>query len=81
MNKFDKYLNRKNAPMPQTHLDILQKRKEISTSSVLKRSDVNKLLQKGYLENENGFYREEDGSTYVAVLTKMPNVTLEMLDW
>jgi len=81
MTKFDKYLDRKNAPMPQGHLDILQEGKEISAASVLQRNEVNKLLNSGYLASENGFFRQEDGSTYVAVLTKMPKVTLAMIDW
>lgn len=81
MKKFEKYLNRKNAPMPAAHVDILQKGKDISKTSVLRRNEINRLLNEGYLEGENGFYREEDGSTYVSVLTKMPNVTLEMIDW
>ena len=81
MTKFHKYLNRKNAEMPKQHLDILQKQEEMAANLVLQRSEVNKLLDIGYLEGENGFRQLEDGSTYVAVLTEMPNVTIEMIDW
>jgi len=81
MKNFDKYLNRKNALMPLVHVDILQKGKEMPRTSVLQRNEINELLKDGYQPYENGFYREEDGSTYVSVLTKMPKVTLEMIDW
>ncbi len=41
----------------------------------------NDLLNPGYSSLENGYCKMSDGSVYVAVLTKMPNVTGEMLDW
>jgi len=81
MKNPDKYLQRKNATMPQEHLDALQIGDEISAISTLGRADVNRLLDAGYLQSESGFRRNEDGSTYVAVLTNMPGVTLEMIDW
>jgi len=67
MKKFEKYLTRKNASMPQEHLEILKNGKEIPSSSVLQRSDVNELLEEGYLKEESGYFRNDDGSTYVAV--------------
>src|SRR5262245_47011757 len=39
------------------------------------------LLDAGYLELENGYARLDDGTLYVAVLTPMPDVTGEMIDW
>ncbi len=81
MNSYSKYLKRPNAKMPKVHLDILDKGEAVASTSVLERAAVNRLFDKGYLEAENGFHRAEDGSTYVACLTKMPNVTLEMLNW
>ena len=81
MEKFEKYLKKKNTPMPKEHLDILEKGAEISSEHMLPIKKVNKLLDEGYLAGENGFRRNEDGSVYAAVLTKMPTVTIEMIDW
>jgi len=77
----DKYLNRPNAPMPPDHVKILEDKTDIALESVLKREDINQLLQPGYLGTENGFARLEDGTAYISVLTKMPGVTLDMIDW
>ncbi len=81
MKKFEKYLNKENTPMPSEHLDILEKGVEMLLESVLPINEKNKLLDVGYLIGENGFRRNEDGSVYAAVLTKMPNVTIDMIDW
>lgn len=81
MSTYNKYLKRPNAEVSKEHLEILKNEKEISANSMLARTEINQLFNAGYLENENGFRRLEDGSTYVAVLTKMPNVTIEMIDW
>ena len=77
----DKYLNRPNATMPEEHNEILSNKTEIPIASILKRNDINQLLKPGYLSTENGFCRLEDGTMYVSALTKMPGVTLEMIDW
>ena len=42
---------------------------------------INDLLNPGYLPVENGYCHMPDGSIFVAVLTDMPKVTGEMLDW
>jgi len=81
VQNIEKYLSRENAPMPSEHVNILEELEEIPTASALKRSDVNLLLEPGYLEVENGYCRLEDGTMYIAALTKMPGVTLEMIDW
>jgi len=81
MKKFEKYLTRKNTPMPKVHLAILEKGTQISADAVLQRTNINQLFNEGYLPTENGFHRRDDGATYVAVLTKMPKVSLEMIDW
>lgn len=38
-------------------------------------------LDAGYREVENGFTQLADGAVHVAVLTEMPNVTPDMIDW
>jgi hypothetical protein len=41
----------------------------------------NDLFNEGYLETETGYCVMEDGTAFVACLTKMPGVTTEMIDW
>jgi phloretin hydrolase len=41
----------------------------------------NDLFKEGYLETETGYCVMEDGTGFVACLTKMPGVTVEMFDW
>lgn len=67
--------------MPEEHLMILDKGEEMATNLVLPRKDINKLFDHGYLAGENGYRQLADGSTFVSVLTKMPKVTIEMIDW
>lgn len=43
--------------------------------------DANALLEPGYLPLENGYARLDDGVLYVAVLTPMPGVSGEMIDF
>jgi hypothetical protein len=44
-------------------------------------ADVNALLTPGYMARETGYCFLADGSGYTAVLTRMPGVTGEMLQW
>lgn len=44
-------------------------------------NNINDLLNPEYLPLENGYCRMDDGGVFVAVLTQMPKVTGEMLDW
>lgn len=81
MNEYEKYLKRENAPLPEEHLRILQKGEDIPLDGVLKFSEKDKLLEVGYLPFENGFHHFKDGSAYVACLTRMPKVKIEMLYW
>jgi len=81
MSKFQKYLDRPNADISEEHHSILKNGSTISPQSCLARTAVDKLLTTEYLDVENGYYRNDDGSHYVAVLTKMPGVTLDMIDW
>ncbi|MCS7144904.1 MAG: hypothetical protein NZ879_07790 [Archaeoglobaceae archaeon] len=81
MSKYERYLKRENAQLPEIHQEILKKGEEIPTEGVLKFSEKDKLLEEGYLPFENGFHHFPDGSVYVACLTKMPKVNIEMLYW
>lgn len=81
MTSFDKYLNRPLSPMPEDHQAILEAGKGITLSEVLTRDKINRLFDKGYHDTENGYHRLVDGSHYITVLTKMPKVSIEMLDW
>lgn len=81
MNKYEKYLKRPNAKIPQHNVAIIEKGEDISLDEVLKIEDKNKILTEKSCSTENGFYHYKDGSAYAAVLTHMPNVTIEMIDW
>ena len=48
---------------------------------VLRFQDRNDLFKQGYLDAEVGYSVLPDGTGYVANLTKMPGVTVEMFDW
>lgn len=52
-----------------------------SNADSLAYENINDLLSPGYLAIENGYCNMQDSSVFVAVLTEMPNVTGEMLDW
>lgn len=81
MENYREYLNRKNSQIPKINKEILEKGKDIPRNEVLRIEDKNQLLKDGYLNCENGFYHFEDKSAYATVLTKMPKVTIEMIDW
>ncbi len=81
MTSYTKYLQGPNTPIPEEHSTILAKGEEMTSDRVLPRTGINKLLDAGYLPGENGFRREPDGSTYVSVLTQMPKVSIDMIDW
>ena len=53
----------------------------IDPSKALKIQDRNRLFEEGYLDAELGYCVMEDGSGYIANLTPMPGVTVEMFDW
>lgn len=53
----------------------------IDPADALPFGEKNRLLEPGYLPKETGYCRMPDGSCYAAVLTRMPGVTGEMIDW
>ena len=81
MINYELYLKRKNSQIPKVNTEVFEKGEDIPLSEVLRIEDKNQLLKDGYLNCENGFFHFEDNSAYAAVLTKMPNVSIEMIDW
>jgi phloretin hydrolase len=53
----------------------------IDPANALPFGEKNRLLDEGYLGKETGYCRMPDGSCYTAVLTRMPGVTGDMIDW
>lgn len=76
---YAKYYDKPLAEVPAEKLAYLEK--PIDPKDALKIQDRNLLFEPGYLSEEIGYCQMEDGSTYVANLTKMPNVTVDMFDW
>ncbi|MET1124555.1 MAG: hypothetical protein ABWW66_04735 [Archaeoglobaceae archaeon] len=75
-----KYLQRPLTPIPDEHRDIIERGKDMPPDGVLKFEEKDKLLDDS-MQYENGFYHFPDGRAYVACLTRMPGVTVEMLCW
>ncbi len=69
-------------PYPEVPSDILEQMKEpMDPALALHINDRNDLLNPGYLPREVGYCQMPDGSGYIASLTRMPGVTLEMIEW
>ncbi|MCP5055657.1 MAG: hypothetical protein GY937_02910 [bacterium] len=67
-------------PLPE-HVERVLGQGESDPSDVLPRSEVNRLLEPGYLPLETGWASLPDGTAHVAVLTQFPGATGEMIDW
>ncbi len=74
------YYYRKPAPVPEDVQSALAAG-PIDPSETLAFEKINDLLEPGYHAKETGYCFMPDGSCYVAVLTRMPGVTGDMLDW
>ncbi len=77
------YVSMLDRPMATVPGDILSAIESgpIRPSDALPFEEKNLLLEPGYLAKETGYCRMPDGSCYAAVLTRMPGVTGEMIDW
>ena len=64
---------------PERYAEILKG--PVDPRKALKFQDRNDLFKPGYLDVEVGYCVMEDGTGFVANLTKMPGVTPEMFDW
>ena len=76
---YAKYYDKPLAEVPKEKFKYLEA--PIDPAKALKIQDRNRLFEPGYLEEEIGYCQMEDGTTYVANLTLMPGVTVEMFDW
>jgi hypothetical protein len=61
--------------------DVMQALRLMDPQDTLPFERKNDLLAPGYHKCETGYCWMPDGSCYVAVLTRMPGVTGDMLDW
>jgi hypothetical protein len=77
------YASYMNRPLAQVPAEILQaiQAGPMEPKDVLPFERINDLLNPGYHAVETGYCRLPNNSGYVAVLTKMPGVTGEMIDW
>jgi phloretin hydrolase len=74
------YMSRAPARVPTNILQAIQAG-PMDPKDVLPFEKINDMLTPGYHAVETGHCRLPDNSGYVAVLTTMPGVTGEMLDW
>ena len=76
---YAKYYDKPIVPVPEEKLKLLET--PLDPALALRIEDRNRLFEPGYLEAEIGFCVMPDGTAYVANLTQMPGVTVEMFDW
>jgi DAPG hydrolase PhiG domain len=74
------YLSRPMTP-PSEDVQIAIERGPIAAADALLPTQLDRLLDPTPLAAETGWCTLDDGTGYVAVLTPMPGVTSEMVDW
>ena len=67
-------------PLPE-HVEQALAQGEGRPEDALRRNEVDRLLEPGYLPLETGYAHLADGTGHVAVLTRFPGATGEMIDW
>ncbi|MBN1653395.1 MAG: hydrolase [Deltaproteobacteria bacterium] len=77
---YARYFYKKLAPVPEETMRAIQAG-PMNPRDALAFERLNDLLDPGYHAVETGYCRMPDNSCYVAVLTMMPEVTAEMIDW
>lgn len=77
---YERYFRWETSPLPD-HVEEALQQGESSAGEVLPRADLNRLLEPGYLPLETGYATLPDGTAHVAVLTRFPGTTGEMIDW
>lgn len=77
---YKKYFDMDMAKQPAELLEIINNG-PINPADATKIENMDDLLKPSYLKTEVGYCVMEDGTAFVANLTKMPGVTKEMFDW
>ncbi len=77
---YAKYFYQPMVPAPKETMDILSKG-PIDPAAALPVHQRNDMLKPGNLPTERGYCMMPDGSGFVAMATKMPGVTSEMINW
>jgi hypothetical protein len=77
---YAKYFYKKLAPVPEETMRAIEAG-PMDPADALPFKRINDLLNPGYHAVETGHCRMPDNTCYVAVLTKMPGVNVEMLYW
>jgi hypothetical protein len=77
---YAEFYNRGQAKIPSMVIDDILNSPYPEKEALLF-ENINELLNPGYLPLETGYCKMPDGSVFVAVLTEMPDVTGDMLDW
>ncbi|MCP5067686.1 MAG: hypothetical protein GY946_14085 [bacterium] len=77
---YERHFRWEMSPLPD-HVELVLGQGESDANDVLPRADVNRLLEPGYLPLETGYATLPDGTAHVAVLTRFPGATGEMIDW
>jgi phloretin hydrolase len=80
LKSYFKYYHDEMTPAPRERYEEVL-RGPVDPRKALKFKDRNDLFKPGYLDVEVGYCVMEDGTGFVANLTKMPGVTAEMFDW
>ncbi len=77
---YSHFLHKPQAVIPRELIDNIEKG-PYPESDALLFENINDLLEPGYLQVETGYVNLSDGSVYAAMLTVLPSVTGEMIDW
>lgn len=77
---YSKYYNNEMAIPPQELIDIINKG-TMELKHAVKVKNRDDVLKVGNFEAEVGYCSMDDGTVYIANVTKMPGVTAEMIEW
>lgn len=78
---YAKYYYRELPQPRQEILESLNPAKQLLPEHAILAHNINDMLKPGYLDGENGFCLLPGGGAYVAVNTRMPDVTFEKFRW
>ena len=77
---YERFFRWEMSPLPD-HVELALARGDSGGDEALPRTEVDRLLEPGYLPFETGYTTLADGTAQVAVLTQFPGTTGEMIDW